>query len=140
MWVTQVYIDGEFIGAGEIGLVRVHDEYHPPKSLAYFCSSCGEIWARIVVDGDPRGWFLYYSLCPRHGLGTIYFKYESEHMGALPRAALEREFLLISEHPGWYGRPYAKRENGLPEPIRMPSGEIIDDGPDDPVDANSLDF
>lgn len=115
----QVFIDGEFLGAGEIGLVTIHAEQIEPHSLAYFCYTCGEIWARIVVMNEDQDWRINNAYCPRHGLGTIWCSYDREHMRALPREALEREALLALENPKWYEYPQRRRgADGKMIPIR----------------------
>jgi len=36
----------------------------PPLSLAYFCPVCGDIWARVVVEG--AGWAVEHAPCEKH--------------------------------------------------------------------------
>lgn len=57
-----------FVGNDLIGeflyVPRTHYgfSYH---SRAYFCQHCGEVWARVVVEGFP--FYPFYSACERHG-------------------------------------------------------------------------
>lgn len=38
-----------------------------PESVAYFCATCGEIWARVLVEGSASArWLIEQSPCERH--------------------------------------------------------------------------
>lgn len=36
------------------------------RSFAYFCTGCGEIWARVVVEGSPFHDYVISRPCERH--------------------------------------------------------------------------
>jgi len=72
---------------------------HPANhSRAFFCSSCGDVWARWTL---PR--FTHCSLefrtCAEHGGGFYSTQYIDRSLVLLPRELLNREFLLASENP-----------------------------------------
>lgn len=45
MTLAHYYVHQQLIAQGLVP--------HNPHSLAYFCQSCGDIWARIVVEAAP---------------------------------------------------------------------------------------
>lgn len=68
----------------------------PAQSTAYFCSKCGDVWGRIVVEGDPT-----FKLCSRHcahhgsglfqrGVGTLWHHY--------PKEVLAREVSILANY------------------------------------------
>lgn len=47
MYETEFWAEGAgYLGTVARGLVRVHAEYQPPYSHAWFCPDCGEVWAK----------------------------------------------------------------------------------------------
>jgi hypothetical protein len=79
-------------------------------NYAYFCETCGDIWARIIVS-EPKGWNLSRSPCENHTSTTsdwwrdppgslIHNQFPPEDpthplaLRNLPREALFREFIL----------------------------------------------
>lgn len=85
-------------------------------SQAYFCQTCGEIWARIVADSSPDHWDIDWAPCVKH-IGTSALCLSRvpgtlaqgstdqistmRHVAAvewLPLPVLEREFHLMYEH------------------------------------------
>lgn len=90
-----------------------------PFSLAYFCTTCGDIWGRIVVgDGDdwqslqvPCEHHLPHNLSDNNSVpGSVIYWMHSERLASgmwwaavidfLPRSVLEREFLLRTNFLG----------------------------------------
>lgn len=81
--------------------------------LAFFCPTCGEIWARGIYDYDfdyePRSnlsalhWLVESRRCPEHGDGTLLSGY-LHHLSDCDKALLAREALVLSLNPHlWRG-------------------------------------
>jgi predicted RNA-binding Zn-ribbon protein involved in translation (DUF1610 family) len=72
---------------------------HPANhSRAFFCPSCGDIWARWTIARFTHC-SLEFRNCANHG-GGFYSSYLIHHsLVSLPRELLNREFLLASENP-----------------------------------------
>lgn len=86
-----------------------------PHSLAYFCQSCGDIWARIVVDEAPV-FDVISRCCERHvplsgsswgavpgtlcqgDADWISTQSAAAALENLPWSVLTREFTLLYEH------------------------------------------
>ena len=70
----------------------------PVESWAYFCQSCGDIWARLIVEGGSNTQ-VRARPCPAHGDGTLallckFEWWETELSADWPIDALRRELLL----------------------------------------------
>ena len=64
MRVHQLFI----LGARIIGQTE-YEASSLPRSFAYFCPTCGEVWGRIAVAdlaGGPGIWEVLHSPCERH--------------------------------------------------------------------------
>lgn len=61
-------------------------------SLLLICPTCGETWARIVLDSSKE-WFFRRTHCPAHGGGSFIPPW-SFPLETLPTQVLNREFLL----------------------------------------------
>ena len=90
-----------YIGHSELGSSQFDPGSHPSlryrrSGTAYFCSDCGEIWARIVVLGH-RAELLDFRVeqvkCDTHGEGSLLEGLEGL-LEILPPAAVQREFEL----------------------------------------------
>lgn len=43
--------------------------HHPscrPSSLAFFCSRCGDLWAKVLVEGAETAWVFQVVPCEKH--------------------------------------------------------------------------
>ena len=98
---TQVwFIGGKLVATGECGPERVHDQFHAPYSLAYFCPTCGEVWARRCITPATQ-WFVYTIPCEKCNQrlpyqlflpGSVYPDYSDESfLNNLPFAVLKHE-------------------------------------------------
>lgn len=75
----------------------------PVEGACFFCEKCGEIWARVVVEGQPfRVWAVP---CERHESpywpivwGSMWLEWDKEHNSALPLPALLREVEVHMHH------------------------------------------
>lgn len=55
------------LGKSTIGMSRLNiPAINKPHSLAFFCSTCGKIWASILVQGSESCWEVYNRPCERH--------------------------------------------------------------------------
>lgn len=107
MSIAYYYVKQQLIDQGPVP--------HAPHSLAYFCQSCGDVWARIIVDTAPI--FDVISRCclrhiPQSGSswgavpGTlcqgaadwISTQSAAAALENLPWSVLTREFTLLYEH------------------------------------------
>lgn len=70
-----------------------------PRSLAYFCQSCGDLWAK--VENEPPGlWFVRYRTCRGCGDGTLasaphWKEDQAQFADDWPPAAVEWEFTML---------------------------------------------
>ena len=81
----------------------VHGQPEPRESLAYFCETCGEVWARVVEGGRP---FRVISMsCSRHPRpypsavgGSLWLIWDRAFNDSLPPAVMRRELDLHLKH------------------------------------------
>lgn len=84
----------------DLGTVDVPaDHLGRPRSWAWFCPKCGDVWARRAIPGRP--YHVWAALCARHTPpypeacpGTLFLPLEPIHNTSLPSAAYAREFDL----------------------------------------------
>lgn len=94
MYQLQVYVEGQFLGAGEIGLIQWKHGLFKPNSEAFCCQGCGRIWAYAIVIADDVTWMFSKHPCGNCGIGSLYRSWAPELMKAMPIEFHEREFLL----------------------------------------------
>lgn len=103
-----------YLGSCVRGMVRVHAEYQPPYSHAWFCPDCGEVWGRaVVVSGRYQGKFTieggqcdrHPGPSPYHVPGTMLLAWDNEFNNLLLSCpdAVKREFDL---HIKFYERSF----------------------------------
>lgn len=79
---------------------------HPANhSRAFYCSSCGDIWARWVLDSFNHC-SLEFRNCEAHGSGFYTTHYIDRSLFLLPPELLKREFILASENPEAFLRAF----------------------------------
>ena len=61
----SIWIGGNFYGGFVRSSMVIHAERQPPRSLAYFCPHCGEIWARAEIEGCTQ-WEIGGGYCKEH--------------------------------------------------------------------------
>jgi hypothetical protein len=93
---------------------QVHAELHTPRSIGFCCSSCGDLWARIVTEENGRlqkFWFLQ-SPCPRcpadwsdRAPGSIVKDWDKHAWAHFPLSVMKREFDLAYNY-------YMEQHNG----------------------------
>lgn len=110
MYDTHFYVRGSiptemYLGSTTQPLKRVHAEYQPPYSHAWFCPDCGEVWARAaVVSGSYQSKFTieggqcdrHPSPSPYHVPGTMLLVWDDDFNSLLLSCpdAVKREFEL----------------------------------------------
>jgi hypothetical protein len=82
----------------------IHGAVMAPRSLAFFCPECGEIWARHYVEG--QFWQTMALACdkhpPRHPAwvtGSMWIDWDKAYQLSMPMACLLREFWW---HLNWW--------------------------------------
>lgn len=98
------FVNGQFYGAVERQLERVHETLAVPRSLALCCDYCGSNWAQFPVEAVPGGmqkWMFLCSSCEKCS-GKVRSMYEwpgccltgafPELIEVFPEALLKREF------------------------------------------------
>ncbi len=101
------FVRGQHIATGEAVWVYNHTELNPPRSYAYCCPHCGEVWAQAVVERAK--WLFLTSPCERcpNGLypaGSLWLPFHVEYMESWPLAVWQREAAL------WLNRDVPKTE------------------------------
>ncbi|ERR1700740_3406365 len=110
MYETELWAEGKPLGTFPRPLVRVHAEYQPPYSHAWFCPDCGEVWAKAKTYADPDASTLEYTKytieggqcakhpgpSPYHVPGTMLIAWDGEFNRLLLSCpmAVKREFEL----------------------------------------------
>ena len=91
----------QHLGIAEDHTRFVHAEAQQPAPYAMFCPTCGEIWARMPVDGSTRGWRIIGGHCEQHPgpsryvvHGSLILNWEPELTAILPDEVIRREFEL----------------------------------------------
>lgn len=94
------------LGTTKVNYTMVHGERHPPCGYAFFCPTCGEIWARAPVQiGVEYSKFQSVSRgCakhPQHALevpGSLWLDWDREFTTSFPFGALLYEVELQLAH------------------------------------------
>lgn len=94
---TRTFIlNGEVLSRDEAPGYFRHGEYGFGWSMAYLCPQCGEIWARIFIDGAP--WYAMSVPCTNHDhsptldAGTFYQLGDDASYRAAPHEVLLHDF------------------------------------------------
>lgn len=96
MFEQHFYIANRFMGSVVRPHVVVHGERQPPYSYAYFCSVCGDVWAKCPVSEESGEGHLtsVYQIqggcCPAHASespfvvpGSLMLSWEPEYNALL---------------------------------------------------------
>jgi len=101
MPAATFFIEGKYYGTGSVGPEVNHGDIFPPLSFAFFCSHCGEVWARIAVEGAE--WQTYRAPCSRHPFpwfmpaGSIILPWVEDLHIEFPIEVLKREILVYAK-------------------------------------------
>lgn len=110
------FIEATLRGQAERELVYVHNERRRPMSGLYFCSECGEVWAKCPVVGDDgvaSPWQSYRTLCRKcfhysktmfQVPGSLTLSWDKDFMQALPMPVLAWE---LDRHLDHYERVHS---------------------------------
>lgn len=95
--MADVFIGGKHYGKMRLPFGRVGKEPTPPEGGAFFCPTCGEIWARVLEEGR---WHQVYTVgCSKHSHwdipGSLWLSWDSNWNAALPPEVIRREFHLV---------------------------------------------
>lgn len=99
-FLRHFFIKDQYLGSGEDHLRFVHGEAQQPWPYAVFCSECGEIWARMPVDGSGREWAILGRHCEKHSRyshevpGSLILNWEPELYKTFSAGMLRRELEL----------------------------------------------
>lgn len=70
MYEQSIFIGSTFLGSFVRPAMLVHAERQPPYSYAYFCPTCGEVWARCptkILGGSAENkWQIQGGHCQLH--------------------------------------------------------------------------
>lgn len=90
------FIDGKFLGEGP---AQASGSWLPPVSYAFMCQTCGEVWAKLPVEG--REWLPYRMPCVLHPdrifdmpAGALAPAWLDELLQTFPEGVLRRELDL----------------------------------------------
>lgn len=106
MLLRHFYIWGNYYGSAPERQRFVHGILQDPQHYAMFCPECGEIWARMPVDGvhTSNWWRIIGGNCERHPgpsrfvvAGSLMMEWEKELQEILPDGVIRREFELHME-------------------------------------------
>jgi hypothetical protein len=93
--------DYEIFGSSEDHIRFVGGEAQEPIPYMMWCPKCGEIWARMPVDGSRREWRIIGGYCEQHPgpstyviHGSLMLNWEPELTAILPDDVIRREFDL----------------------------------------------
>lgn len=96
-------LNGERVAESLAEPALMPGEVRPFDSMAFFCSECGEVWARVHVPGR---YYVPMSVdCEKHAArspfhfpGSLWISWLPEYLACLPREVLLREFNLHLQH------------------------------------------
>ena len=93
MYDQSIHIEGRFLGSFVRPAAIVHAERQPPYSYAYFCTDCGEVWAKCPVtdsNGAVSKWQIQGGQCRKHPgpspfvvAGSLLLSWEPEYSSLL---------------------------------------------------------
>ena len=133
-YTYSLFFRDQYLGQG-VGRLRQRDaRLFPPDHIAFFCNSCGEIWARAVADTETAKWMVLAHTCDRCGIGRINLEYWIGDDAKGPLDWLKREFLLALEHGErywtWHHMSHARYAKFKSEPVS--------DFPTEPITAQDF--
>jgi hypothetical protein len=82
-----------FIGTRHLGSTQLPKRGEPLNSLAWFCESCGNTWARAVVEGAT--WSVEYNRCEPCGRAGAW---DTRYPGSLLRQWFFTEAYLMERN------------------------------------------
>lgn len=104
-----MYTSTILVGEAHLGTIEYPDEagnlHVVSHSIAYFCFTCGDVWARLVSTGPSGKQGVFYPIslpCARHSdgwnlPGSLLGGMMEQILGDLPPDAVRREFNLLMQ-------------------------------------------
>lgn len=106
---AQFEIEGSPVGEADFEARVMQGKWVEPRSHAFVCPVCAQVWARIRVEG--KDYLVWRTNCPQHPsksfyepAGSLWMPLEIGVVDQMPRAALVREFELHLENAQRHGR------------------------------------
>lgn len=101
--LAEFIVNGEVIARGNVSHDDVHGQPFPPDSFAYVCPFCGDVWAKVKVEGRPFvSWLIS---CESHPppyagvvAGSLWLGWDRAFNLCLPREVLVREVEMHIKH------------------------------------------
>lgn len=100
------FIEGRLLGEATRGPIMRHATFMEPSSDLYFCSLCGDVYARLPClrpDGTQTPWQAYRCMCRKCGTtrqrflsewpGSVWREWDDEFLAALPVPVLQWELM-----------------------------------------------
>ena len=104
MYKQLFFIEGKLFGEASRGTTMRHASFIEPSSDLYFCSACGEVFAKFPClrpDGSQTTWQSHRCMCrkcgPQHQQffsqfpGSIWRSWDKDFLAALPVSVLQWE-------------------------------------------------
>lgn len=89
---------GKSLGEENCSYEFTKGQRHIPFSIAYCCTKCGSVWAKIKVLDKNTKWYFYPRDCPVHGTGYLMPSSDSSpFVSTAPVEVMLREILLYTE-------------------------------------------
>lgn len=102
-WTQTWFIDGKCLGQAPCTAEHIRTELPPPRSLAFFCPVCGDVWARRIIEPATR-WNVLTRECKKHIAprycepeGSVWIDYDRDFLKNLPKEVLLYELNLRLE-------------------------------------------
>jgi len=108
-YIRHFFVGDKYYGSAEARKRIIHGELQEPQHYAMFCPECGEVWARMPVEGvtTPNWWRIIGGNCRRHPgpspfvvAGSLMLNWEPELQEMLPEELL-REWELPLHFEFW---------------------------------------
>jgi hypothetical protein len=103
VFTRHFHINDSYFGSATEHRRQIHAQLDEPQHYAMFCPSCGDLWARMPVDGvTTLNWWRIIGGCcekcqpasPYVLAGSLIMNWEPDLQKILPEAVVRREFEL----------------------------------------------
>jgi hypothetical protein len=95
MLTAHWFAENRTLGSSEYPNLGFTSFLRIPKSTAYFCPRCGELWGRVHLEGIIPSWEVLERACIRHGSGFLYHPTYEELWPMAPADVMMRELILM---------------------------------------------
>jgi len=101
IYTANIFIENAWYGSFQYDSGRADIRWHR-SGFAYFCFSCGDIWARVVVtdsNNNSQGFTLCPARCEKHGDGSLLQPLLTPLWELFPEPFMRKEFIrLLKEY------------------------------------------